>query len=165
MPALLYRAVEGVRDIPAKGGMWTILDLGCGTGLSGMAFKGIAKRLIGVDLSSKMLEAASEKKIYDELVLSDMVIFLANQRTDYDLILAADVLVYVGDLRHLFIVVSQALRTHALFVFNTEINAQGDFYMTQSGRFAHNKIYIDQLITENGLHVVAYQVAKLVMLN
>ena len=33
-----------------------VVDLGCGTGLAGAAFKAMAKRLVGVDLSPMMLE-------------------------------------------------------------------------------------------------------------
>ena len=41
------------------------IDLGCGTGLSGQMFRPICKRLVGIDLSPKMIAKAREKKIYD----------------------------------------------------------------------------------------------------
>ena len=37
----------------------SILDLGCGTGLAGAAFKPLAARLDGVDLSPAMIEKAA----------------------------------------------------------------------------------------------------------
>jgi predicted TPR repeat methyltransferase len=40
---------------------WAMLDLGCGTGLSGAAIAPYARELVGVDLSSKMLEKARER--------------------------------------------------------------------------------------------------------
>jgi SAM-dependent methyltransferase len=39
-----------------------VLDLGCGTGLGSQRYRPFAKRLIGVDASSKMLEKAAQKK-------------------------------------------------------------------------------------------------------
>lgn len=47
-------------------------DLGCGTGFSGMAFRETCQYLVGVDLSSEMIENAREKKIYDDLVVGDV---------------------------------------------------------------------------------------------
>ena len=42
------------------------LDLGCGTGLTGIILREIAKHLTGVDIAAKMLAHAKEKEIYDE---------------------------------------------------------------------------------------------------
>jgi predicted TPR repeat methyltransferase len=39
-----------------------ILDIGCGTGLCGVLLKTTAKTLVGVDLSSKMLEKPGNKR-------------------------------------------------------------------------------------------------------
>ena len=72
-----------------------ILDLGCGTGLSGMAFKDMARRLDGIDLSPVMIEKAHARRIYDHLAVGDIE---AAPDGDYDLLLAADTLVYLGDL-------------------------------------------------------------------
>ena len=49
-----------------------------------------------------MLQKASEKQIYDELVCCDALEFLADSEKGYDLVIAADFLVYVGDLEPLF---------------------------------------------------------------
>lgn len=50
-----------------------VLDLGCGTGLGAELYRPFAKRLIGVDVSSKMLEKAAEKKIYNRLEVFDIL--------------------------------------------------------------------------------------------
>src|SRR3954469_22555559 len=42
-----------------------ILDLGCGTGLAGLAFRPLAARLEGIDLSPGMIEKARARGIYD----------------------------------------------------------------------------------------------------
>ena len=49
-----------------------------------------------------MLEVAAEKHIYDQLVKSDVLFFLANKNAEFDLIIAGDLLVYFGELRQLF---------------------------------------------------------------
>ena len=41
------------------------IDLGCGAGLSGEAFRSICKHLVGIHLSHEMLKKAEEKKVYD----------------------------------------------------------------------------------------------------
>ena len=50
-----------------------ILDLGCGTGLSGAAFKDLAAKLHGVDLSPAMIEKSRAREIYDRLSEDDVV--------------------------------------------------------------------------------------------
>ncbi|MEJ2626845.1 MAG: methyltransferase domain-containing protein, partial [Pseudolabrys sp.] len=78
------------------------LDLGCGTGLSGAAFRPLCERLTGVDLSRGMLSEARGKGLYDELVEAEAMTFLRGEATrgaPYDLILAADVLIYFHELR------------------------------------------------------------------
>ena len=45
----------------------TMLDLGCGTGLAGEAFRPHVDWLEGVDLSPGMIAQARKKTIYDRL--------------------------------------------------------------------------------------------------
>ncbi|WP_371440254.1 methyltransferase domain-containing protein [Candidatus Coxiella mudrowiae] len=45
-----------------------MLNFGCGTGLCGEYFKPLAKELIGVDLSEKILLIAKNKNIYNILL-------------------------------------------------------------------------------------------------
>lgn len=135
----------------------SILDLGCGTGLCGERFKSMAHELVGVDLSQNMLEIASKKHIYTECVMADINAFLADKHDRYDLILAGDVLVYIGDLSELFSRVAHALKTGGWFVFNTEISETDNFQMTEAGRFAHRKTYLDQLIEQHHFHTLQYR--------
>ena len=77
------------------------LDLGCGTGLAGAAFRHCCGRLVGVDLSPAMLAQARAKGLYDRLVEGDVAEFLAGEaaaQARYHLILAADVFMYLADL-------------------------------------------------------------------
>jgi SAM-dependent methyltransferase len=50
-----------------------VLELGCGTGLCAALFRPAAARLVGVDVSARMLERARARGLYDELLLGDAV--------------------------------------------------------------------------------------------
>jgi len=163
VPTDLYKATSETTKLNAHS--LDILDLGCGTGLCGVPFKPFANTLTGVDLSEKMLEVAQQKNMYDTLVCRELDTFLAEQTAMYDLILAGDVLVYMGDLKLIFQHASQALRGKGLFTFNAEISEDTDFKMNQSGRFSHQKEYIDQLAKQNHFKVMHYQVVKTRMQN
>jgi predicted TPR repeat methyltransferase len=75
----------------------TVLDLGCGTGLGSQFYRPFAKKLIGVDVSLKMLEKAAEKKIYDRLEAFDILQDWKFPQK-FDLIYSPDIFVYFGNL-------------------------------------------------------------------
>src|SRR6202161_1023212 len=67
-PAVLREAVERVTSAARRPLRFeSVLDLGCGTGLAGAAFRPACGRLIGVDLSEAMVAKAAAKKLYDRL--------------------------------------------------------------------------------------------------
>ncbi len=154
VPILLFDAIKKISTLPNAS--WEILDLGCGTGLCGIPFKSAAKKLTGVDLSTKMLHEAQQKNIYDELKAEDVILFLKKQQSHYHLILAGDVLVYSGDLEPLFTAVYSTLYPNGFFVFNAEISTDHDFQVNQSGRFAHHKNYLDNLAKKHQLNLAFY---------
>jgi predicted TPR repeat methyltransferase len=128
-----------------------IVDLGCGTGLCGEAFKPLAKKLIGIDLSSEMLKQAAEKKVYDQLIESDIDDGLT-QFSDVDLILAGDVFTYLGDLDKTFGLAFNSLITNGLFSFTIENCSPPttDFHLQQSARYCHHPAYIQRLAKHHG---------------
>src|SRR5437588_6937971 len=96
---LNYSAPAMLRDAVTADGtrFGTMLDLGCGTGLAGAAFRPHVDWLVGVDLSPKMIEVARAKGLYDRLVIGDIAKYLAEQRADnagFHLVIAADVFAY-----------------------------------------------------------------------
>lgn len=131
-----------------------ILDLGCGTGLCGILFKPLSHQLIGVDLSKKMLAIAQQKNIYDQLIVNNIETFLTENTQKFDLILAGDVLVYIGDLENLYTQIHRTLKPNGLFIFNTEISAKEDFTLNQSGRFAHQRSYLENLAKKHGFEII-----------
>ena len=77
-----------------------MLDLGCGTGLAGAAFRPHVDWLSGVDLSPAMVDEARRKGLYDQLTVGDIGWFLADeQAASAHLVIAADVFAYVADRR------------------------------------------------------------------
>jgi predicted TPR repeat methyltransferase len=149
MQNVAYSAPKIIRKItgPLVG---RIADLGCGSGLMGLAVKDTSNRLIGVDLSAKMLEKAREKNIYDELIQADILDFL-RQRQDFDWVLAADVLEYVGDLAD-FIKLCKNKKT----AFSVEVTDEVETYQIQaSGRFCHNPLYVEKLLQEFGFCAIS----------
>lgn len=137
--------------IPETG--WDIVDLGCGTGLNGLALKDIARSLVGVDASPKMLEKAKERGIYQTLFCEDMVEFLRNDKpASRDLIVATDVFIYTGDLSEIFNQSSHVLRNEGVLAFSIESTEQheSDFELQLSGRYSHHPKYIQRLAREQG---------------
>ena len=65
-PALVAAMLAGTDAEASK--TLDVLDAGCGTGLCGPLIAPYARRLVGVDLSARMLAQAQAKNVYDELV-------------------------------------------------------------------------------------------------
>lgn len=125
------------------------IDLGCGTGLAGKEFRDISDRLTGIDISSRMLEGARRKNIYDVLYSRDIIKFLTGTEEKYDLFIAADVFVYFGDLEIVFNAVEKCSLPGAYFGFTSEHTDQDNFILRQTGRYAHNEKYIQALAREH----------------
>ncbi len=121
-----------------------ILDLGCGTGLAGEHLTLMADKLSGVDLSARMLERAGQRAVYDALTHADALTYLGAHPATFDLIFAADTLIYFGRLDALINAVAQAMTSGGLFAVSIE-NAERDFEILPSGRFAHAETYVARL--------------------
>lgn len=130
------------------------LDLGCGTGLSGDAFKQIADKITGVDLSPQMLAKAREKNIYDRLECEDVYAFLDKDTEVYELILATDVLVYLGRLDRFFQSIAKHSKAGTKLVCSIEReNQKEDYVLRDSGRYAHNPDYLVKQAITSGFSV------------
>ena len=131
---------------------WFGIDIGCGTGLCAPAFNDIVYRLVGIDLSPKMLNKARMLGAYHRLHEGDIVEQLAKHYLNCaNIVIAADVLVYFGQLTHLLAAVSHALKPGGYFVFSIEQLIEGDWLLQPSGRYAHSRSYLEQVCAEVGL--------------
>jgi len=148
-PQILLGLAEMV--MPGREGL-PILDLGCGTGLAGLAFRPLASRLDGVDLSPAMIEKARARGIYDHLDVADLESTLVASGPAYDLILAADTLVYLGDLASVFKAARGRLSPDGFFLFTVEQAAEG-FELGPKRRWRHSEIYLRDLAHDSGFMV------------
>jgi predicted TPR repeat methyltransferase len=132
---------------------WRILDLGCGTGLVGDAFKDLAAggRLDGLDIAPRMIEAARTRGIYDELILGDLETELYAPGPNYELILAADTMIYLGDLAPTFFGVAKRLDPEGFYIFAVESTAEGEWQQTPANRFRHSTAYLKAEAERAGL--------------
>lgn len=119
-----------------------VLDLGCGTGLAGVRFRKLARRLDGIDLSREMARLARKRRIYDRIEVSELTVALAVRPARYDLIVAADVFCYLGDLNLAVNRAACALRPGGHLAFTVERRAQPGYAITRSGRYAHSPGYV-----------------------
>ncbi len=156
---LNYRVPEKLREavgefVEGQPDHWLVLDLGCGTGLCGKVFRDLAERLIGADLSPRMVEKSVSRDVYDEVRQEDILDTLRAFAGQTDLVVAADVFIYVGALEGVFEGASAALRPGGLFAFSVESRDGDGLRLEDSGRFAHSEAYIRGLAEENGLSVI-----------
>jgi predicted TPR repeat methyltransferase len=117
-----------------------ILDLGCGTGLSGLAFRAMAKRLDGIDLSPAMMKQARDRGIYDDLRAGDVESPCGEDA--YDLVIAADTLVYLGDLSRVLESVHCALRAGGHFLFTVEKEDGAGYSLGPKRRWRHSESWL-----------------------
>ncbi len=146
-----YGVVRSLRNFtgPVEG---TLVDLGCGTGLAGLAYQAAGTRLIGVDISEKMLAQARKKGIYKELIKADIVSWL-REKPQADAFVAADVFNYIGRLESVI-----GAAAPVKLAFSTEDDHSVDTCrLTPSGRFAHNPKYVEKLLQKAGYRRIERQ--------
>ena len=146
--------LRGLADMVMAGrDSLTVLDLGCGTGLTGVVFQDLAYRLDGVDLSPAMIEKARARNLYDALAVADIEAALAEDGSDYDLILAADTLVYLGDLAPVFAGAHRRSKPDGFFLFTTESKEGEGFELGPKRRWRHSEEYLRTLAETSGFEV------------
>ncbi|MBI4938883.1 MAG: tetratricopeptide repeat protein [Nitrosomonadales bacterium] len=157
MPSELLTLLKRAADLPA--GEWDVLDLGCGTGLAGSEISPHARQLVGVDLSSNMLERAQARNVYHRLVHADLLPMMRGETpSSYDLVIAADVFVYLGRLDEIVSEAGRLLRAGGYFMFSVEAldalpggaEEESGYRLNPSGRYAHSASYLEKLAAANG---------------
>jgi predicted TPR repeat methyltransferase len=157
-PDLLHAAVSAACTRQSRAVRFArALDLGCGTGLAGAAFRSHIAFLAGVDLSERMIAQARSKEIYDALYAGDMLAFLHGEMgaERYDLVLAADVLVYCGDLTPSAQAIAQCLGSGGLFAFTVETHDGEGVILRDTLRFAHAADHVRTALAGAGLTLLS----------
>lgn len=149
IPGLIRRhAAAFAAEVPVNG----VLDLGCGTGLAGLALSDLGLGpLTGFDLSPGMLDQARAKELYDELREARLPAALHEETRTWRLIVAADVLCYFGALEEMFAAVHDRLAPGGRFIGSVEelqpdhdgnTPGNGDWALGRQGRYAHEPSYV-----------------------
>jgi predicted TPR repeat methyltransferase len=159
---LSYRAPQLVVAMLADAGArheraLDVLDAGCGTGLCGPLLAPYARRLTGVDLSSRMLARAREKDVYDELLQGELTAYLQQVREAFDVIVSADTLVYFGAIDAVAAAAAAALRPAGLFIATVEEAEDGEagegYALKPHGRYVHTPAYVRRTFAAAGFQV------------
>lgn len=162
--ALEYRVPERLRAAIAAAApdrrFDAALDLGCGTGLTGVQLRPLVDVLDGVDLAPRMIEAARGKGVYDQLHQGELVEHLAETPVRHDLVVATDVLIYLGDLEPLFAGVRAVLAGGGLFACSIERHDGVDVRLAPTGRYQHSRGYIERLAADHDLDVLAFEASE-----
>jgi predicted TPR repeat methyltransferase len=151
-PQLLLAAITRLSGSPLH--IDSMLDLGCGTGLAGTAFRPHIGWLVGVDLSAGMVAETRNKNLYDRLEVGELQRILAQHAAagaTYDLVLAADVLVYVGDLAEVATAVARVLAPRGLFALTVETHAGDGVVLQPTLRYAHDDAHVRQAFASANL--------------
>jgi predicted TPR repeat methyltransferase len=155
-PALVADALQRT-DGPPRGELH-IVDAGCGTGLLAQHLRPYARRLVGVDLSPKMLEKAAKRALYDELVAAELASFLRSSPGAFDVVASSDTLVYFGDLRDVLSAACAALRPGGRLLFTLERAAEEaspeGYFIHPHGRYSHAVPYVRGTLAGAGFEVI-----------
>jgi predicted TPR repeat methyltransferase len=149
---------QALQEAGVAGPLDAVLDLGCGTGLCGPLLRPLARTLVGVDLSPRMLDKARERGCYDELVCADIEAHLRPLQSAVDLVVAADVFIYLGSLQGVFAGVQGGLRPGGHFAFSIEQHeGTSDYALQNTSRYAHGIGYVTQLAAAHAMRVLLQQ--------
>jgi predicted TPR repeat methyltransferase len=159
----------------APAGKLRVMDLGCGTGLVGEAVAPHAGEIVGVDISSRMLEKARAKQVYQLLVCGEIVpVMQAELPASFDLLISADVFIYIGKLDDIAKEGRRLLRSGGLMAFSVEDieptmlkdggqSAEPDYQLKKSGRYGQSLGYLDRLASTHGFQQIACKPAVIRM--
>ena len=125
------------------------------------------RRLIGVDLSSRMLAKARGRGVYDELVKDELMAYMSRHPDSFDVIVSGDTLVYFGPLESVLSLAFRALRLDGLLVFTIEETPdeglENGFRIHPHGRYSHGRLYVRQAMSAAGFVVLAVEAVHLRM--
>ena len=153
-PALVADAVGA--ELGAGQGTLDILDAGAGTGLCGPLLRAHARRLVGIDLSAKMLDKARARGVYDALATAELTEYMTNHPQGFDVVVSADTLVYFGELDGAFQAAARTLRPGGVLAFTVERALQSPevgHTLNPHGRYSHDERYVRRALEQAGFTV------------
>lgn len=178
---VLVDEVVALQDRPISGWANRGADIGCGTGCSGLAFESCCNHLTGVDLSPNMLDKASARGCYKEVVCGNVECVLrkhpkfgkrcknathgALAYTMFDLIVGCNVCPYVKDLANVFSDIREILSNRGVFAFSAEFLADNEsdpepdepYALQRCARYAHKKWYLEESAKKVGFQTKQFR--------
>lgn len=162
-PDLVANAVAQAFPLPDK--QLDVLDAGCGTGLCGPFLRAYAHRLVGIDLSPRMLAKARQRDVYDELITAELTRYLLEHARGFDVVISADTLVYFGAIDEFAAAAASSLRPGGHLVFTLErtesADVPGGFRLNPHGRYSHTEEYVRRSLAGAGLHIRSLETVTL----
>lgn len=154
VPVMVRQRLQALELGPFK----RMLDLGCGTGLTGGSLRDMVEDMTGIDISENMVELAHEKDLYETLYVAEVEDFLEdNDDEAFDLVTATDVLPYLGALEPLFFGAAENMVEGGLFVFSSETLPASDgrpYIVGPHQRYLHAEAYIRERLAATGFEIV-----------
>ena len=156
VPVLVRQRLQDLKLGPFK----RMLDLGCGTGLTGGTLRDMVDDITGIDISENMVEIAHEKDLYETLYVAEVEDFLEdNDDEAFDLVTATDVLPYLGALEPLFFGAAENMVEGGIFVFSSEtlpeeVFAGRSYMVGPHQRFAHAETYVRERLAATGFDLI-----------
>src|SRR6267142_1056924 len=125
-----------------------------------------ARRLVGVDLSPKMLAQAAKRALYDESVAAELGSFLRASPGGFDVVASSDTLVYFGDLGEVLAAARRSLRPGGRLVFTleheaNEAQAPAGYRIHPHGRYSHTESYVRSTLADAGFELLELEKANL----
>lgn len=139
---------------------FNVLDLGCGTGLLGACLGHIQGYIVGVDLSSKMIEQAARHGVYYRIHQVGIADALAETPENlYEVITALDVFTYLGDLSQIIPNAHRVAKPNGYVIFSCEraLETEADWLLRPTKRYAQKQSHIEHLCRSAGFVDVTVQ--------
>lgn len=142
---------------------YSVLDMGCGTGLSAMPWRKEAKEIIGVDSVSAMAERARYARVEGEqvfdAVLTQDAATLAKQvphsqsEGGFDVVLLINVLAYAGEPTALIRSAAAHIKESGMVLITIEpyLGDAGFGVVAATSRFGHKADYLTKIASDAGL--------------
>jgi predicted TPR repeat methyltransferase len=149
------------RRLPAADARLSVLDGGCGTGLTAPMLRPYAQQLTGVDLSLGMLDRARITGLYDHLVEGELGGFLEAHPESFDVCVLVDVLIYFGDLHAILASAARCLRAYGLLAFSVEKSDRPGSHLHTTGRYSQHVGHVHAALTAAGLVAIEQTEAQI----
>jgi predicted TPR repeat methyltransferase len=156
---------ETFKKVDDKNPNFEVLDLGCGTGLCGVILKerALAKKLIGVDLSSLMVKRSKGLEIdnvnvYDEVHEVEISEYLTKESSKYDLVIADLAFDFIGKLDSFAELIKSVIKKGGLFGAVVRIDEElekGYKLDVNYEDFSHSEKYFTDTFVKAGFEIIS----------